>query len=159
MIVRQSENCYWEHLPTELYICIGKGYEEFKNQTRDRKCGVTHKVHRSLSAYLHPQPRIFQQNSDTGNRTPGYRVRGDNVSHYTISETPSSSRLYQSIYTIIPITPSSERGRRAARGKSADPDPPIRSRSRHLPLPSVAQPAVAQNDVARVADASCQAVH
>ncbi|KAI0092130.1 hypothetical protein BDY19DRAFT_580847 [Irpex rosettiformis] len=25
--------------------------------------------------------------SDTGNRTPGYRVRGDNVSHYTISET------------------------------------------------------------------------
>ncbi len=26
-------------------------------------------------------------NSDTGNRTPGYRVRGDNVSHYTISDT------------------------------------------------------------------------
>ena len=25
-------------------------------------------------------------NSDTGNRTPGYRVRGDNVSHYTISD-------------------------------------------------------------------------
>jgi hypothetical protein len=24
--------------------------------------------------------------SDTGNRTPGYRVRGDNVSHYTISD-------------------------------------------------------------------------
>jgi hypothetical protein len=26
------------------------------------------------------------KNSDTGNRTPGYRVRGDNVSHYTISD-------------------------------------------------------------------------
>jgi hypothetical protein len=24
--------------------------------------------------------------SDTGNRTPGYRVRGDNVSHYTTSD-------------------------------------------------------------------------
>ena len=29
---------------------------------------------------------LFQKNSDTGNRTPGYRVRGDNVSHYTISD-------------------------------------------------------------------------
>ena len=27
-----------------------------------------------------------RKNSDTGNRTPGYRVRGDNVSHYTISD-------------------------------------------------------------------------
>ena len=27
-----------------------------------------------------------RKSSDTGNRTPGYRVRGDNVSHYTISE-------------------------------------------------------------------------
>jgi hypothetical protein len=27
-----------------------------------------------------------QKHSDTGNRTPGYRVRGDNVSHYTISD-------------------------------------------------------------------------
>ena len=26
------------------------------------------------------------KDSDTGNRTPGYRVRGDNVSHYTISD-------------------------------------------------------------------------
>ena len=26
------------------------------------------------------------KSSDTGNRTPGYRVRGDNVSHYTISD-------------------------------------------------------------------------
>ena len=30
--------------------------------------------------------RIKDVDSDTGNRTPGYRVRGDNVSHYTISE-------------------------------------------------------------------------
>ena len=28
----------------------------------------------------------MKNNSDTGNRTPGYRVRGDNVSHYTISD-------------------------------------------------------------------------
>ena len=27
-----------------------------------------------------------KKHSDTGNRTPGYRVRGDNVSHYTISD-------------------------------------------------------------------------
>ena len=27
-----------------------------------------------------------EKHSDTGNRTPGYRVRGDNVSHYTISD-------------------------------------------------------------------------
>lgn len=27
-----------------------------------------------------------KNDSDTGNRTPGYRVRGDNVSHYTISD-------------------------------------------------------------------------
>ena len=27
-----------------------------------------------------------RERSDTGNRTPGYRVRGDNVSHYTISD-------------------------------------------------------------------------
>ena len=27
-----------------------------------------------------------KKDSDTGNRTPGYRVRGDNVSHYTISD-------------------------------------------------------------------------
>ena len=29
---------------------------------------------------------VVQKRSDTGNRTPGYRVRGDNVSHYTISD-------------------------------------------------------------------------
>ena len=28
----------------------------------------------------------WKKNSDTGNRTPGYLVRGDDVSHYTISE-------------------------------------------------------------------------
>ena len=33
--------------------------------------------------------------SDTGNRTPGYRVRGDNVSHYTISD------IMKSIHHII----------------------------------------------------------
>jgi hypothetical protein len=27
-----------------------------------------------------------EKDSDTGNRTPGYRVKGDNVSHYTISD-------------------------------------------------------------------------
>ena len=30
--------------------------------------------------------RVCEKYSDTGNRTPGYRVRGDNVSHYTISD-------------------------------------------------------------------------
>ena len=30
--------------------------------------------------------RFAAKHSDTGNRTPGYRVRGDNVSHYTISD-------------------------------------------------------------------------
>ena len=29
---------------------------------------------------------VMQKDSDAGNRTPGYRVRGDNVSHYTISD-------------------------------------------------------------------------
>ncbi|TEB23853.1 hypothetical protein FA13DRAFT_1715085 [Coprinellus micaceus] len=40
--------------------------------------------------------------SDTGNRTPGYRVRGDNVSHYTISDC---------LGAIVPVTcPSKPKG-------------------------------------------------
>ena len=35
---------------------------------------------------LGPKKPSAAKNSDTGNRTPGYRVRGDNVSHYTISD-------------------------------------------------------------------------
>ncbi len=37
--------------------------------------------------------------SDTGNRTPGYRVRGDNVSHYTISDIMSSGFVSIDVYS------------------------------------------------------------
>ena len=40
-----------------------------------------------MSCSMTSKQKLFlAKNSDTGNRTPGYRVRGDNVSHYTISE-------------------------------------------------------------------------
>ena len=44
-----------------------------------------------MYAVLRGQKNIHSRNqySDTGNRTPGYRVRGDNVSHYTISDARS----------------------------------------------------------------------
>ncbi len=40
----------------------------------------------SCVAQIKKIPGLAIIHSDTGNRTPGYRVRGDNVSHYTISD-------------------------------------------------------------------------
>ena len=47
--------------------------------------------------------RVIREDSDTGNRTPGYRVRDDNVSHYTISEHHASH--FKLIYIFSPSEP------------------------------------------------------
>jgi hypothetical protein len=36
-----------------------------------------------------------KKNSDTGNRTPSYRVRGGNVNRYTISDNPVDKNIHQ----------------------------------------------------------------
>ena len=43
-----------------------------------------------------------QKDSDTGNRTPSYRVKGDNVSRYTISDDNISFRWSLLIYAATP---------------------------------------------------------
>ena len=52
--------------------------------------------------------KVRKNNSDTGNRTPGYRVRGDNVSHYTISDMTVSNlqQLYSYAFWVVPRLPS-----------------------------------------------------
>jgi hypothetical protein len=61
------------------YTTDAKGWDQF--------CCLSMCFHSGKTWRREPVQSIRQaKHSDTGNRTPGYRVRGDNVSHYTISD-------------------------------------------------------------------------
>ena len=78
---------------------LSGGVDSFRDASQDVRsldgtCCSTSSA-RSAEKVRSPRVLVFHRNeeqkySDTGNRTPGYRVRGDNVSHYTISDTASS---------------------------------------------------------------------
>ena len=61
---------------------LRRGAERGESEDKTRKPYVNKKI----ICYNVASESWTKNNSDTGNRTPGYRVRGDNVSHYTISD-------------------------------------------------------------------------
>jgi hypothetical protein len=65
---------------------LGRLYEHTHTSISLREKALHSCLARTTRCYPMNSKKLGIKNSDTGNRTPGYRVRGDNVSHYTISE-------------------------------------------------------------------------